>query len=106
MDITRTYIPNNLEWSENGYPCYPKVINRMCRDILRHGKIAEIHHHTATSISPDGTTGKLDMGTQVLTVECEHVPHIIYVIHLSGFRVLRIIETVTGASRAGLKKDE
>ena len=90
----RTYIANDLLFAcqPQGYVCTRTALNRMCQDILQHGKITDVHHHSAHSIDPDGTERRFDWGTQALTVVCDHVPHISYTIHLSGFRVSHIIE--------------
>jgi hypothetical protein len=95
MQEVNHYIPTDLEWSANGLPCEPRVLNMMCEQILKNGRISEIVRHTAGWHHADGTSGVHGLSSQVLVVECDHIPCITYAIHLTGFRVTEIIETIS-----------
>lgn len=95
MNKTNHYIPTDLEWPANGLKCEPRDLNRMCKQILKHGTIANFSHHTSTYSEPGGFTEARGCGSHVLTVTCDHVPDFMYVIHFTGFRVTEIIEIIT-----------
>lgn len=95
MQKVTSFIPNDLEWHAQGLQCQPRTLNSMCEQIFKHGRITEIIRHTSQWRHPDGTGGINGQRSQALEVKCDHLPNITYVVHLIGFRVIEIIETIT-----------
>lgn len=95
MNRTKRYFPEDLEWSVQGEKCRVRDINRMCESILTHGTVTDVHRHTAQSFDPNGTREVWPQESQAITIECDHLPGLVYIIHLCGFRVTEIIEMIS-----------
>lgn len=87
----------NCAWSKGGLK--QEELNDLAKEIFTGGKVIEVHHNGYSTNNPLQTKGSEEMvsvadGRVCYVVECDGFP-VKFWIHMRGFNVTEIIESVT-----------
>jgi hypothetical protein len=89
-----TYIPNDLGYSENGYPMEREKFNVMVKEIFANGRVSNVHVHGYGQMYPGEEMKHYFEFSKAVEVIVSEPIEIKYTVHINKLNPIRVIEEI------------
>lgn len=94
MTHTQHYIPNDLNYSANGYPLERKKFDAMVTEIFDKGSVSIVHVHGYSQFMPGEEQKNYFEFSKAIVVTVTMPVAIKYTVHFRGLTPIEIIEEI------------
>ncbi len=94
MTHTQHYIPNDLNYSANGYPMEREKFDAMVTEIFEKGSVSTVHVHGYSQFMSGDEQKNYFEFSKAIIVKVAHPGTITYTVHFRGLTPIEIIEEI------------
>lgn len=94
MTHVQHYIPNDLNYSANGYPMERQKFDTMVTEIFEKGSVSKVHIHGYSQFAPGEEQKNYFVFSRAIVVTVSNPIEIKYTVHFRGLTPIEIIEEI------------